>query len=156
VTWTVPSSDPDIVSQIIVSDNLLAALPTDHRLANQRKVTIKSFCGERLIVLSRSSSPQLYESTLTLCLANGYRPIEAIEVPEELAALGLVAAGFGIAIAPVPWSAIHIPGLVFRDLATSFNGEQVLSWHRDRTTPIIRSFVAMTLEQITGASSENR
>jgi DNA-binding transcriptional LysR family regulator len=154
VAWTVASSDPDIDSQVIASDEILVALPTDHRLANQRTITIKSFTGERLIVLSRSSSPRLYESTLELCVANGFRPVEVIEVPEELAALGLVAAGFGITIAPIPWSAIQIPGLVFRSLATSFSGEQVLSWHRDRNSPIIRSFVATALEQISAATIE--
>jgi DNA-binding transcriptional LysR family regulator len=146
VAWTVAAADPDIASQIVASDGFLTALPTEHRLAKQRKVTIKSFAGERLITLSRSAAPQFYEATLALCTAHGYRPVEIIEVREEMSALGLVAAGFGIAIAPVPWSAIHMPGLVFRDLATNFNAEQVISWRRDHDTPIIRSFVATAVE----------
>ena len=121
--------DPDIVSQGAASDPMLAVLPTGHRLEKKRKIALKELTGERLILMSRALAPLLYEQTLAQCMANGYTPLEVVEVQDDMVAtLGLVAAGMGVGVAPFPWSAIHMQGLVFRDLTTRFYGEQTLSW----------------------------
>lgn len=147
VAWAVNVPDPDIVSQSAASDPMLAVLPSGHRLEKKRKIALKELTGERLILMSRILAPLLYEQTLAQCIANGYTPHEVVEVQDDMVAtLGLVAAGLGVGVAPFPWSVIHVQGLVFRDLTTTFYGEQTLSWHRDRYTPMIRAFIATAME----------
>jgi DNA-binding transcriptional LysR family regulator len=148
IAWTIAVSDPDIVSQTVTTDGLLAAVPSDHRLAEQTVIDIADFRGESLIVLSRASAPRLYDETMDLCSANGFRPVDIFEVSEEVTVLGLVAAGFGIALAPYPWSVMHMHGIAFRNITVDYYMNQALSWHRDRDTPIVKSFVATALEML--------
>ncbi len=148
IAWTIAVPDPDIISHTVTTDGFVAAVPLDHRLAEQTKIDIGEFRGESLIVLSRATAPRLFDVTLDLCTANGFRPVDILEVSEEVTVLGLVAAGFGIALAPYPWSVTQIHGVVFRNLTTDYYVGQALSWHRDRDTPIVKSFVATALEML--------
>jgi DNA-binding transcriptional LysR family regulator len=146
VAWTIAPADADIVSQTVTRDGFLAVMPAGHPLSKRSTIDLKMFGAEPLIVLDRSIAPVLYDDTLHLCARAGYRPAEFREVQDEMSVLGLVAAGFGVALAPYPWSAIHMRGIVFRDLTEKFYIDEALSWHRDRDTPIVRSFVETALE----------
>lgn len=153
VAWTVPSGDPDIVSQTIAEEWLLAALPDGHPLGDRKEIAIGSFRDDDLIVLARNTAQNLHDLTLDVCLASGYRPPNVREVRDEMSVLGLVAAGFGIALTPYSWSKIHIEGLTFRPLTNPTGGHSVLSWHRDHARPIIRSFVATAVETTSSSNS---
>jgi DNA-binding transcriptional LysR family regulator len=141
IAWTIPTADPDIAAQTITTDNLLAALPSDHPLSRKTIIDVADFSDETLVVLARAVSPSLYDTTLEICSTNDYHPPHVHEAHDEPTLLGLVAAGFGIALAPYPWSVIHIPGLVYREMSTNTKFYEALSWHRDRHTPIIQAFV---------------
>jgi DNA-binding transcriptional LysR family regulator len=141
LAWTIPPPDPDITSMVITADVLVAALPAGHRLAERKVIAIGDLAGEALIVLSRSVTPMLRDDTLALCLANGFRPERIYEVLEGLTVLGLVAAGFGVSLAPFPWSVLQLPGVAFRKLSVDFGYNETLSWRTDRYTPIVRTFV---------------
>jgi DNA-binding transcriptional LysR family regulator len=148
VAWTVAVSEPDIISRPVATDELLAAIPADHPLATKTELAIADFGNEALIILSRSVAAVMYEEIMKLCSAHGYRPAEILEVREEPSVLGLVAAGFGIALVPHPYSVIQIPGVVFRRLLSSYSYVEVLCWHRDRDTPIVRSFATTVLAML--------
>jgi DNA-binding transcriptional LysR family regulator len=153
IAWTIAVSDPDIMSQTVTTDALLAVVPSDHRLVNQNAIDIANFRGESLIMLSRATAPRLFDETLDLCSAAGFRPAEILEVGDEAIVLGLVAAGFGIALAPYPWSVMQLHGIAFRNVTAEYSISQALSWHRDRDTPIVKSFVATALEMLASRSS---
>lgn len=146
IAWTIAVSDPDIISQGVTADRLVAVVPSDHRLAEKTQIDIAGFRGESLITLARAVAPVLFDNALDLCATNGFRPVEIIEVGDEATVLGLVAAGFGIAFAPYPWSVLQILGIAFRDVTADVYIHQALSWHHDRDTPIVKSFVATALE----------
>ena len=148
IAWTVTVDEPDIVSQPVASDVLWAALPADHPLAAQTEIAIADFGTEPILMLARSIAPVLYTETLHLCTTHGYRPAEVLEVQAEPTLLGLVAAGFGIALVPHPWSAIRIAGLEFRRLRATFAYTDFLAWHHERFTPLVRSFVNVVVEQL--------
>lgn len=147
IAWSVTAtSDPDIVSQTVAHDRLLAAMPSDHRLARKQTIDIGEFSDETLIAFSRSIAPRLYDVVLELCLTSGYHPSRVHEAIDALSLLGLVAAGFGVSLIPFPWSAVQVPGVVFSEITSDFYVEEALSWHRDRATPIVRAFVDTTVE----------
>jgi DNA-binding transcriptional LysR family regulator len=148
IAWTIAASDPEIISQIVTTDGLMAALPSDHRLADRVEVNVAEFKGEPLIMLSRENAPLLFDLTMDLCTENGYRPPDIHEVPDLTTVLGLVAAGFGVALPPYPWSVVGVRGLVYRKIVSNQYIEEALSWHRDRDTAIVRSFVAVALEML--------
>jgi DNA-binding transcriptional LysR family regulator len=147
IAWTVATTDPNIASQTIARDRLLAALPSDHRLANEETIAVGDFLDEEtLVAFSRSIAPRLYDVVLELCLTSGFHPSSVHEATDALSVLGLVAAGFGVSLIPFPWSVIHVPGVVFREITSDLYFEESLSWHRDRAAPIVRAFVDATVE----------
>ena len=146
IAWTIAQPDPEIASQPIAQDTLLVALPSDHKLASEHAVDIGRLGDDPLVVIERTVSPQLHDETLRLCLEHGYRPSRLIEVAEEDSVLGLVAAGFGVALVPHPWSVIRITGIAFRPFPQTTSITQSLIWHRDHETATTRAFVATTLE----------
>ena len=150
IVWTVTVDEPDIVSQSITTDVLWAALPADHPVAAKAEIDIADLGTEPILMLARNIAPVLYTETVRLCNMHGYHPAEILEVQEEPTLLGLVAAGFGVALVPHPWSAIRIPGLEFRRLRATFAYTDFLAWHHERYTPLVRSFVN-TVVEIVGA-----
>jgi DNA-binding transcriptional LysR family regulator len=146
IAWTIAVSDPENISQTVTTDGLMAALPSDHRLADRAELSIAEFKGEPLIVLSRETAPSLFDLIMDQCTANGYRPPDIREVPDMTTVLGLAAAGFGVALVPYPWSVVAVRGLAFLKIASNDYIDEALSWHRDRDTAIVRSFVAVALE----------
>jgi DNA-binding transcriptional LysR family regulator len=154
IAWSVATTDPDIVSQPVARDRVLAALPTDHRLAKKQTIDVGEFSDETLVAFSRSIAPRLYDVVLELCLTSGYHPPHVHEAEDALSLLGLVAAGFGVSLIPFPWSAVQVPGVVFKEITSDLYFEETLSWHRDRTTPIVRAFVNTTVELLAVARIE--
>jgi len=146
VAWTVATNDPEIASQTVAHDRLLAAVPADHRLAQNETIDVGEFSGEPLVAFSRSIAPRLYDVILELCFTSDYHPPSVHEAVDALSVLGLVAAGFGVSLIPFPWSAIHVPGVAFKEITNDFRFEEALSWHRNRATPIVQAFVQTTVE----------
>jgi DNA-binding transcriptional LysR family regulator len=146
LAWTIPIPDPEITSQVVTSDGLVAVLPSNHRLAAERLIEIAQLAGDALITIARSESPVFYNASLEVCLSNGFQPEVIHEVFDMGTILGLVAAGFGVGLIPFPWSALHIPGIVFHELAIDLTFNETLSWRTDRHTPIVRTFVDTAVE----------
>jgi DNA-binding transcriptional LysR family regulator len=146
LAWTIPPPDPDITSTIITSDSLMAVVSSGHPLTKRKIIAIGDLAGEALIVLSRTLTPVLHDDTIALCLANGFRPTRIYEAFEGLTVLGFVAAGFGVALVPFPWSVLHIPGIAFRKLSVDRAYNETLSWRSDRYTPVVRTFVETAVE----------
>jgi DNA-binding transcriptional LysR family regulator len=156
IAWTVAEPDPEIDSVTVATDGLLAVVPADHPFATRDVIDVSDFTDEGLVTLRYADSPRLYDETMRLCAASGFRPSHVHEVLEEETVLGLVSAGFGVALVPGPWSVIHVPGIVFITISGNYFIREQLSWHRERHSPIIRAFVETTLEVLTNFPSPGR
>jgi DNA-binding transcriptional LysR family regulator len=148
IGWSVALLDVDIATVTVATSSLMAVVSSEHPMASRTIVDVADLTGETLIILSHATAPILYDETMRLCLANGFAPNRVHELLEEQTVLGLVAAGFGVALVPDPWSVIGIPGIVFRTLSIEMQLDAALCWHRERHTPIVRSFVQTTLEMV--------
>jgi DNA-binding transcriptional LysR family regulator len=146
IAWTIPHSDPEIESRIVTSDSLIAVVPADHPLAASERIDMTDFGDEAIVTIAPDQAPILLDTTLEMCLSSGFRPSHIYEVREELTVIGLVAAGFGVAIVPFPWSVIQIPGVVYRPLTIDRGVDETLSWHRGHDTPLVRSFVETAVD----------
>ena len=146
IAWTVAEPEPDIATQAVATDSLLAVVPADHPFASRTTIDVADFTDEGLVLMRHADSPRLHEATMRICAAGGFRPKHVYEVFEEVTVLGLVAAGFGVALVPVPWSVIHVPGIAFCELASGMIISEHLSWHRERHSPMIQAFVDTTFD----------
>ncbi|HLR65583.1 MAG TPA: LysR family transcriptional regulator [Virgibacillus sp.] len=86
-----------LFSQFLFKDQFEVAVPVDHWLANQSKVSIDECLAEKLI-LTPSSTP-LYQRVMTLIEQRKVAPKEVIETSWHNV-MGFTAAGVGIAFVP--------------------------------------------------------
>jgi DNA-binding transcriptional LysR family regulator len=96
---------------------LIVALPEDHRLARLKSIGLAALAEESFIMLPREAGTGLYWQIMSLCSKAGFRPRVVREVLEPSSAIGLVAAGIGIAVVPETLNRIRFEGVVYKGVS---------------------------------------
>lgn len=94
--------DPEITREILVDEPLVVAVPADHPFVRREAVSLAEVASEALILYPEKPRPSFADLVLGIFRSRGLAPRVVKEVAEVQAAVGLVAAGLGIA--PVPAS----------------------------------------------------
>ncbi|MEE6168754.1 MULTISPECIES: LysR family transcriptional regulator [unclassified Mycolicibacterium] len=115
-------------------ERLCLAVPRGHRFADRARIRLADAGDEPFVALAPEFG--LRQLTDELCAEAGIEPqvvFEAMEIPTME---GLVAAGFGVAVVPVPRSERAEPGAVYVPLSqTSAKRQLGLAWPADRPLP---------------------
>lgn len=115
-------------------ERLCLAVPRGHRFADRARIRLAEAGTEPFVALAPEFG--LRQLTDELCGEAGIEPqvvFEAMEIPTME---GLVAAGFGVAVVPVPRSERAEPGAVYIPLSqTSAKRQLGLAWPADRPLP---------------------
>jgi len=139
------SPGPDIEVRSIWEDELMAVLPSAHRLARSRRgIRMADLAEEPFILFPRGIGCGLYDHVMGLCNQAGFAPRVAQEAREGVTILALIAAGTGISILPDTYRNASIPGVVHRAIAGSASRSRLLLACRagDRT-PLLGRFLEM-------------
>jgi LysR family transcriptional regulator, transcription activator of glutamate synthase operon len=111
-------------------DQLCLAVPQEHRLATRARVRLSAAAGEPFVALGAQAG--LRQLTDQLLAEDGVHPDIVFEATEIPTVEGLVAAGFGVAVVPIPRDGrksktVHVP------LSNPGAKREVgLVWDRDR------------------------
>ncbi|UVI37315.1 LysR substrate-binding domain-containing protein [Brevibacterium spongiae] len=89
---------PEVPHDILASQTIVAAVPADHRLADQTEVTVAQLADEDFI--STPATYNLRELTDRWCEAAGFVPHVTIEVTEFPTIREFVGRGMGVALIP--------------------------------------------------------
>jgi LysR family transcriptional activator of glutamate synthase operon len=122
-----------IVWRRLYVDQLCLAVPHGHRLAGRAKLRLSAAAGEPFIALGQQAG--LRQLTDQLLADDGVDPDIVFEATEIPTVEGLVAAGFGVAVVPIPRDGgtsktVHVP------LSNAGAKRDVgLAWDRNRTLP---------------------
>lgn len=108
--------DPAIRREVIVEETLLVALPPDHPLLGAEGVAFRDISAEPLVLYPKSPRPSYADQVLSFYRDRGCIPVIAQEVHELQTALGLVAAGVGIALVPQSVRHLHRDDVAYRPL----------------------------------------
>lgn len=92
---------------------LVAAMPVQHVLTRGKGIHIRELQGVPLIVYPRDAGIGLYWKVQELCAKAGFRPSVMHETGEASTMIGLVAAGFGVAIVPSDTQCIQLEGVMY-------------------------------------------
>lgn len=115
-------------------ERLCLAVPRGHRFADRTRIRLADAGDEPFVALAPEFG--LRQLTDELCAEAGIEPqvvFEAMEIPTME---GLVAAGFGVAVVPVPRPERAEPGAVYVPLSqTSAKRQLGLAWPADRPLP---------------------
>jgi DNA-binding transcriptional LysR family regulator len=121
-------------------ERLYVALPKEHVLAKYRFVTWDQFENYSVVVRGWTTPPHAYRE-LARRLPKNVGVIHHLVSSETL--LGLVAAGFGLAVIPGSATSVACPGVVFRPIKEPDAKVAVLAaWLDERDNPVKVKFVA--------------
>ncbi|HEJ9150374.1 TPA: LysR family transcriptional regulator [Serratia marcescens] len=105
--------DPHIHRIILREEPLMAALAADHPLAYSPGLTLRALQAETLIVYPQAPRPSFADQVLAAFRDRALAPRKIMEVRELQVALGLVAAGVGIALVPHCLHSLKRPDVVY-------------------------------------------
>ncbi|MDQ1492630.1 MAG: hypothetical protein QOJ23_5144 [Actinomycetota bacterium] len=113
-----PVSDSRLRTTLVLEDELVIVLPTDHPLAREDSVALDSLREERFVAVARRSSSTLHDRFIELCGGAGFRPEISLEVDDPDLLPMAVAAGVGVGLAGrLSVTGRALPGLVWRPVA---------------------------------------
>lgn len=137
-----PVTDPALQSEIVLDESLIVALPAEHRLAGQQRISIKTLAEEAFVMFPRWQGLVLHDLIVRFCLAHGVTPRIAQEASQTHAVLGLVSAGIGIALVPYSSQRMGLPNVVYRRLKEPTPPVYTaVAWRRNDASPVVAAFL---------------
>src|SRR5262249_27711551 len=118
---TPPADSQGLVIRALLEEELVAALPKGHVLAqgggrDEAPLPFKALGGETFVNWGRPQGMGAYPAVIAACHAAGFNPRLAYEALRIASTLNLVAIGLGICIVPASMQSIQMDGLAYRRL----------------------------------------
>jgi DNA-binding transcriptional LysR family regulator len=108
-----------------------AVFPQSHRFAIRKgPMAPRELKGERFVLFTPRIARLAFERTLEVCASDGFAPDIALEAPQWVTIVSLVAAGMGVSIAPTSVGRLNIPGAEFRPLRSE-GWSSIDAWTED-------------------------
>ena len=148
--------DPDALGDefaatLIWQDELVVALPGDHRLCDQESITFEELAAEDLIAYRDNSAlRRRLERTLD---ERGIQPRNAFICTEMAAVRGLASKGLGVALMPLSVAEEPGPPIELRPIGPQpFTWPVALVWRaRRRQPPAAKAFLALAIARAEAA-----
>ncbi len=109
-----PAPQPGVATRIVDEEEMLCALPADHRLARHDRVPVGELAGEPFVSFPAGAGSSVRDATLRACLTAGFHPRIVQEAPDTHTILALVAAGVGVTLTLTTCRHVQQTGLVYR------------------------------------------
>jgi DNA-binding transcriptional LysR family regulator len=129
-----------------LTEEFFVAAPKGHRFAKQRVVDLSALADEPLIVPRGRATDEALRSRLLAAIAEfGKTPRIAQETPERVMAINLVAAGFGVALAPAVLTGLRRDAVVYRPLRSiqPLHTQLIIVTRRSDPSPIVDNFLSV-------------
>jgi DNA-binding transcriptional LysR family regulator len=131
----------DLVVEPLVEEDMLAALPADHRLSRQPCIDLAELADDSFIFFPRPIGPDLYDSMISACRSAHFTPAISMESPQISSTTNLVAAGFGVTLIPASICQIQVAGVSFHELrGTPLQTGIALVYRQRERAPTVLNF----------------
>ncbi len=141
-----PVTGGDIVTLPLWREPLLAALPSGHPLArNKRNPDVRDFGGEPFIMYSPSEGRYFHDLLVAVFRTARVQPVYTQYPSQVHTALALVKADLGLALVPAAAAALRFEGVVLRPV-DGIEGRPVeleLMWRRGNDNPALGALLAV-------------
>ena len=153
------SRPPDLAFAELAREELLAVLPSDHRLAGGREdggIELSDLRSERFILVRRSAA--CYQNVILACRRAGFEPLIAAEVPHMLTNINLVAAGMGVSVVPASMREVNVPRVVYRRVRATprLTVPLTLTWRERNADPVLANFLAIARAPLDDRAASRR
>lgn len=134
-----PLDRHEFESERVVSEGLVAALPSGDPRLNMGELTLSAFDGSPLIMYSREGASYFHNMLMSLFAEADVRPDYVQQVTQIHSMLGLVRAGLGVAIVPRTAMGLHFSDVHYRDIVTTPEKpvELYMVWRRGNSNPAL-------------------
>jgi DNA-binding transcriptional LysR family regulator len=138
-----PVQSSELVLDILEGDNLVIALPSNHRLAGgSGPVSLVELSGEDFVSYPQGSAVATISSEA--CRRAGFRPRVVQEAAETSTLLAFVGAGMGLALVPDGARRAAASPVAYRELAGAPDVGLAIAWKQDSRSAIIPAFRSLT------------
>jgi LysR family hca operon transcriptional activator len=141
-----------LVFKVLTTEPLVMVLPSDHRLAALKAISLRDIAGETFVAVSRTA-PTLRGIIDDYIQRSGVHITAHHEADHMFMAISLVASTRGVALLPLyvqnflPWSVISRP---LEGTAPTI--DLVLGYHKANTSPLLKLFLSRTDDLIARVS----
>ena len=134
--------DPEIESHWILDESVVVAIPSEHAWTNKTSVSLTELKDEDMINFYWSHEPSFGNFVMTTCRKSGFEPHVVQRTGELQTALGLVAAGIGVALLPESVEHTSREGVKYIPLKSpSPTISMVAAYRKDDSSPILKRFL---------------
>lgn len=149
------ADDPDLDCAQVLSDPMLLALPAGHPLAALASLSPADLGGHAWIGVGHNDGEQRPDNFIAACARAGFTPDIQMAASEPMTALGLVAAGLGIAMIQQSLRHQAPAGVTLRALPWfAYRTPVWAAWHRVNLRPLVGIFRATLLELAAGGGMD--
>ena len=142
-----PVDENTYESKIIFQESLAIALPENHRLANQEKVSLQSLMQEYFILFPRFLAPGLYDLIISFCQQFDFSPKVAQEAIQMQTIVSLVAAEIGVAIVPESLQNLQRTGVVYKSFVEKTPQVSIaMIWRKNDVSVVLDRFLRVAQE----------
>jgi DNA-binding transcriptional LysR family regulator len=142
-----PVGSSCLILKTLLEEPLVVALPSDHRMAGQKAVSLKSLAEDAFVLFPRHHGPGIYDVIMKACHEAGFIPQVSYSPNEMQTILAYVAAGLGISLVPQSLSGFHSGSIVYLPLRGSrAKVELALLRRADDENPLLRAFCNLSSE----------
>jgi len=140
-----PITRPELRSTRVLTEPLIAAVPSGHRLAERDALGPRDFAGESLIMYSSHDARYFSDLVVSVFSDSGVAPRYVQHLVQIHSILALVRAGVGMALVPQSAAALRYEGVVFKplQLRRPAHVELYLVWRRDNPDPLVEHVVEL-------------
>ncbi|MEY2684475.1 MAG: hypothetical protein RJA09_1619 [Pseudomonadota bacterium] len=146
---------PSACSQIRVSSQpLVACLPADHPLAEQKALSPIALQPYPWAFITREVSPDYHDRILQWCAQAGLEPVLRYALRHWLSVVSVVSQGLSVALVPTALERSGMAGVVFRPLAepTPLYDTHCL-WKTDRDQGALGAFLGVVRQVAAGGGT---
>ncbi len=119
-----------LAEELVYTDRIVAALPSQHALARRRRLTFKQLAGEPLVMFHREGAPAMFDQIVEAAREAGIAPRVAYQPEQMMTVLTWVAAGSAIGLVPGCVARQETAGVVFREITPSTGPLPLVMVHR--------------------------
>jgi DNA-binding transcriptional LysR family regulator len=140
-------STPGLRFERLSGEDILVALPLNHRCAGQARVDLADLADDDFVASPRALGQGFHDQLASLCLHAGFVPHVVQQARRLQTVLGLVAAGFGVALLPASLGACMPAGVVMLPLHSTASAplsqlDLYMAWDPQRTSPVRERLLA--------------
>ncbi|HTL58569.1 MAG TPA: LysR substrate-binding domain-containing protein [Candidatus Limnocylindrales bacterium] len=136
-----PPAGSGLYWECITRHRTIAVLPSKHRLARKRQVSLTDLENMFFVGMSERTHPGFRDWLNRTCQQVGFTPRVLQDAELEAALMTFVAEGLGVSLAREHIKKLPHPGVVFRPLAPPIYGDYCIAWNRANEMRAVRQYI---------------